>query len=163
MKSDQDHLINLHDMACIEARRPVLIAHRGGVIAANAPENSLGAIHLAAVHGYDMVELDVREAKDGKPVLFHGSSGHGLFTDCGVPNFVEELTSDELATLKSIVGATYSSDEEVDHLLKHMPPIIENLRDISPFWKDFKDGKMPARFSSEKREDSSRRILNVKR
>ena len=37
----------------------------------------------------------------------------------------------------------YNKDEEVDHLLKHMPSIIENLRGISPFWKDFKDGKMP--------------------
>ncbi len=41
----------------------------------------------------------------------------------------------------------YSKEEEVDHLLKHMPPIIENLRDISPFWQDFKDGKMSAAFA----------------
>jgi cysteine desulfurase len=41
----------------------------------------------------------------------------------------------------------YNNDEEVDHLLKHMPPIIENLRDISPFWKDFQDGKIPAAFT----------------
>lgn len=43
--------------------------------------------------------------------------------------------------------SVYNKDEEVDHLLKHMPPIIENLRGISPFWKDFKDGKMPAAFA----------------
>jgi glycerophosphoryl diester phosphodiesterase len=77
----------------------VLVAHRGGVIAANAPENSLAAIELAAVHGYDMVELDVREAKDGEPVLFHGLGGRGLLVDCGVPRFLQELTSDELAAL----------------------------------------------------------------
>jgi len=41
----------------------------------------------------------------------------------------------------------YNKDEEVDHLLKHMPPIIENLRDISPFWQDFKEGKLPAAFA----------------
>jgi hypothetical protein len=40
MKRDpQDERINLRDAACIRARRPVLVAHRGGVIAANAPEN----------------------------------------------------------------------------------------------------------------------------
>jgi cysteine desulfurase len=38
----------------------------------------------------------------------------------------------------------YSNDEEIDHLLKHLPPVIENLRNISPFWKDFKEGKMSA-------------------
>jgi cysteine desulfurase len=40
----------------------------------------------------------------------------------------------------------HNTDEEIDHLLEHMPGIIENLRNISPFWKDFKDGKMPAAF-----------------
>ena len=96
----QEGRINLRDGACIRARRPVLVAHRGGVIAANAPENSLGAIRLAAAHGYDMVELDVREAKDGEPVLFHGSAGRGLWMDCGVPHFVEELTAEELVALR---------------------------------------------------------------
>jgi cysteine desulfurase len=38
----------------------------------------------------------------------------------------------------------YNQDEEIDHLLKHMPGIIKNLRDISPFWKDFQAGKMSA-------------------
>ena len=92
--------INLHDPDAIRARWPVLVAHRGGVIAANAPENSLGAIHLAALHGYDMVELDLREARDGEPVLFHGSAGRGMWSDCGVPRFVEELTSEELVALR---------------------------------------------------------------
>jgi len=101
MKRDPDgERIDLRDAACIAARRPVLVAHRGGVIAANAPENTRGAILLAAVYGYDMVELDVREARDGEPVLFHGSAGRGLWMDCGVPHFVEELTAEELVALR---------------------------------------------------------------
>ncbi|MBN1936381.1 MAG: hypothetical protein JW934_17075, partial [Anaerolineae bacterium] len=100
MKHEQDGLIDLRDANCIRARRPLLVAHRGGVIGANAPENSLGAIRLAAVHGYDIVELDVREARDGEPVLLHGSGTRGLWIDCGVPHFLEELTSDELVALR---------------------------------------------------------------
>jgi len=101
MKRDPDEeRIDLREAECIAARRPVLVAHRGGVIAANAPENSLGAIRLAAVHGYDMVELDVREARDGEPVLFHGSAGRGLWMDCGVPRFVEEMSAGELVTVR---------------------------------------------------------------
>jgi hypothetical protein len=96
----EEERIDLRDAECIRTRRPLLVAHRGGVIAANAPENSLGAIRLAAVHGYDMVELDVREARDGEPVLFHGSAGRGLWMDCGVPHFVEELTADELVAVR---------------------------------------------------------------
>jgi len=30
----------------------------------------------------------------------------------------------------------YSTDEDVDHVLEHMPPIIARLREISPFWKN---------------------------
>ncbi len=40
--------------------------------------------------------------------------------------------------------SVYTRDQEVDHLVKHLPPIIENLRNISPFWKDFKEGRMSA-------------------
>jgi hypothetical protein len=101
MKRDPDEeRINLRDADCIRSLRPVLVAHRGGVIAANAPENSLGAIRLAAVYGYDMAELDVRETRDGEPVLFHGSAGRGLWMDCGVPHFVEEMSAAELASVR---------------------------------------------------------------
>jgi glycerophosphoryl diester phosphodiesterase len=92
--------INLHDPAALQARRPLIVAHRGGVIAANAPENSLAAIQLAALHGYDMVELDVRETKDGTLVLFHGLGGGSLLADCGVPAAVEDLTAAELAQVR---------------------------------------------------------------
>jgi cysteine desulfurase len=30
----------------------------------------------------------------------------------------------------------YNNDAEVDYVLKHMPPIISRLREISPFWKN---------------------------
>lgn len=70
-------MINLHDPADIAARRPILIAHRGGVIAPGAPENSQRAIELAAQQGYDLVELDICCAADHVPVLFHGHGGRG--------------------------------------------------------------------------------------
>jgi len=101
MKTDSAQgLINLHDPAALRARRPLLIAHRGGVIAANAPENSLAAIHLADIHGYDMVELDVRQAADGVPVLFHGLMGGNLLVDCAVQGAVEELSADQLTAMR---------------------------------------------------------------
>ncbi|MEZ4711986.1 MAG: glycerophosphodiester phosphodiesterase family protein [Caldilineaceae bacterium] len=94
------NLINLHDPVSIAAHRPILIAHRGGVVAARAPENSLRAIELAAQQGYDMVELDLRQAKDGVPVLFHGhGSRGGMLVDCGVAANIEDFTSVELAAI----------------------------------------------------------------
>jgi cysteine desulfurase len=31
----------------------------------------------------------------------------------------------------------YSTEEEIDYILEQLPPIIEKLRDISPFWRDY--------------------------
>lgn len=69
--SSDKELIDVRELAKVRARRPLLIAHRGGVVSARIPEGSLAAIREAARHGYDMVELDVRVTKDGAPVVFH--------------------------------------------------------------------------------------------
>jgi glycerophosphoryl diester phosphodiesterase len=46
-----------------------IIGHRG--CSPHAPENSLAAIHKAAEMGADGIEIDVRRAVDGVPVVFH--------------------------------------------------------------------------------------------
>jgi len=33
--------------------------------------------------------------------------------------------------------SVYNTKEEMDYIIEHLPPIIQRLRDISPFWKDF--------------------------
>lgn len=86
-------MITVRDIDGVRARRPFLVAHRGGVIAADAPENSLPAIRMAAAHGYAMVELDVMEAADAEPVLIHD----GLYINCGVRKPTHTLTSNEIS------------------------------------------------------------------
>ena len=49
-------LINFSDREDLIARRPIIIAHRGGVVSPRAAECSVSAIRLAADAGYDMVE-----------------------------------------------------------------------------------------------------------
>ena len=38
--------------------------------------------------------------------------------------------------------SVYNTEEEVDYVLEKMPPIIENLRQMSPFWKSEHAGKV---------------------
>jgi len=85
-------MIDLSNAEAVRTYRPFLIAHRGGVLAPGAPECSLAAMHLAAEHGYRMVEIDAQEAKDGEPVVYHDRT---LTRSCGVDKTIRELTSDE--------------------------------------------------------------------
>ena len=64
------------------------------------PENSLGAIRAAARHGYAAVELDVRASRDDQPVLFHGDWSRTLRVSCGVDRAVDQLTLDELRSIR---------------------------------------------------------------
>jgi len=96
---DGTELIDLRDAEVVRARRPLLIAHRGGAVGLDAPENSLAAIRRAAEHGYDMVELDVVCPKDGEPVLFHDRTGN-LLTNCGIDASVADLTAPEPCTIR---------------------------------------------------------------
>ena len=52
-----------------DSDRVIVVAHRGDW--RNAPENSLQAIKNCIDMGVDIVEIDVRETKDGHLVLMH--------------------------------------------------------------------------------------------
>jgi len=95
-------VLNVNDIESVRARAPFLVAHRGGVIEADAPENSRRALEKAADHGYAMVELDVFESRDGIPVLLHD----GLYINCGVRSRVADLTAAELT------GIHYRASDE---------------------------------------------------
>lgn len=94
-----DSMIDLRDPASWRARRPILIAHRGGVVGAGSPENSRKAIRQAAADGYDIVELDVTSSKDGVPMLFHGVGGRLRGTSAG-DGFPAEFTASELMAIR---------------------------------------------------------------
>jgi glycerophosphoryl diester phosphodiesterase len=64
---------------------PRWIAHRGA--GKLAPENTLAAFRLGAVHGYRMFECDAKLSADGVPFLLHDATldrttdGHGVASD----------------------------------------------------------------------------------
>lgn len=69
-------------------------AHRGDHL--QAPENSLEAITAAKAAGFGLVEMDVRQTKDGKLVLMHDATIDRTTTGSGA---VAELT---LAQIESV-------------------------------------------------------------
>lgn len=95
--SPQPELINVWDTAEVRARRPILIAHRGGVIMKDSPECSQKAVKLAALHRYDMIELDVRESKDHHPIVFHDQN---MMRACGIDGKISDFTKDELTKIR---------------------------------------------------------------
>ncbi len=68
-----------------------ITAHRGD--SSGAPENTLAAFELAIEKGADVIELDVRQTKDGEIVVMHDEN---LKRVCGVNKKVGELTFEEL-------------------------------------------------------------------
>lgn len=56
--------------------RPVVLAHRGA--SRHAPENTVAAFRLAAEHGADGIEVDLRFSNDGAVVLHHDPEIEGL-------------------------------------------------------------------------------------
>ncbi len=111
-------LIDLSDATAVRARRPLLIAHRGGVVTARSPECSLAAIRSAARHGYDLVELDIQESADGVPVVFHDRT---LQKACGLDQRVGELSAEELRKTKYLhVDETICDLDEALGLCKRL-------------------------------------------
>lgn len=52
--------------------QPMVIAHRGAM--GYAPENTLASFKLAIEIGADAIELDLRQTKDGVPVVLHDAT-----------------------------------------------------------------------------------------
>lgn len=89
-------LINFYDAESIESHKPILTAHRGGVVADDSPECSLAAIRLAKERGYSLVELDIRRSADGVAVVFHDEN---MLEACGTDQSVSNLTASEITTI----------------------------------------------------------------
>lgn len=89
-------IANLEDA---EDDKIMVVAHRGDW--RNAPENSLQAIENCIEMGVDMVEIDVRETKDGELVLMHDTSIERTTKASGK---VKDWTLDSLKTLNLVDG-----------------------------------------------------------
>jgi glycerophosphoryl diester phosphodiesterase len=63
--------LTLASVALMQAGDVRRIAHRGGVVSEQLAENSPSSLEEAIKRGFWMIEVDVRESKDGKLVVHH--------------------------------------------------------------------------------------------
>lgn len=78
-----------------------LIAHRGGVVDAERIENNVAAVEEAIKRNYDMLEVDIRESKDGQLVVHHDATFRRFYGD---GRALAEMTWEEIRTLRSDPG-----------------------------------------------------------
>jgi glycerophosphoryl diester phosphodiesterase len=81
---------------------PLIIGHRGA--SRHAPENTLAAFQMAIDAGADGIEIDVRLARDGVPVVIHDAD---LLRTAGLKKKIADLTSTELAGID--VGSWFNA------------------------------------------------------
>ena len=83
--------------------RLLLIAHRGGIVDADHPENSPSSVEAAIARGYWMLEVDVRRTRDGQAILHHDADFQRYYND---PRSVAGMTWAEVESLRATPGGT---------------------------------------------------------
>ncbi len=78
-----------------------LIAHRGGIVEGRYAENSESAIQAAIDRDYWMLEVDIRESKDGKLVVHHDEDFERFYGDS---RKVADMLWEEISQLRTPQG-----------------------------------------------------------
>lgn len=111
--------------------KPLIIAHRGA--SAIAPENTLAAFRQAIEDGAEGIEMDVRLAKDGVPVVFHDAK---LSRVGRCEGRVIDFSSRELGTLD--VGSWFNEKKPKKYDSTFSKEFVPTLRRTLEFLRDFK-------------------------
>lgn len=112
-----------------------IIAHRGA--SAYAPENTLAAFAKAVELGANMIELDVRQTKDGHLIVIHDATADRTMNGKGL---IEDLTIDEIRALDAGIWFSDKFKNEKIPLLEEVfvfiPDSIELLIEIKESSED---------------------------
>lgn len=91
-----------------DREKVTLVAHRG--YSAQAPENTVPAIQKAAEYGFDYVEIDIRQTKDGVWVLMHDED---IKSVCDKKGKVSSYTYYDLIACNVVKGANADEYENL--------------------------------------------------
>ncbi|MCU4927048.1 glycerophosphodiester phosphodiesterase [Halobacteria archaeon AArc-dxtr1] len=101
---------------------PAIIAHRG--FAGVAPENTVGAALAATEAGADAIEIDVRPAADGTPVVFHDDRLDGARDGRPLTDATGLVTE---TSLETVTGATVLGREPVPTLSQLLAAVPDTV------------------------------------
>jgi hypothetical protein len=91
--------VALFSFVALHKLEPIkLIAHRGGVVEDKFTENSMAALEEAIKRKYWMIEVDIRETKDGVAIVHHDPDFRRYYN---LDKKVNEMTWPEIAKLES--------------------------------------------------------------
>ena len=117
-----------------------LIAHRGGIVEGKYDEFDPASIQAAIDQGYFMLEIDVRETKDGVLIVHHDHDFMRFFND---PRRVDECSWEEIRSIKSAKGNYHPlSFEEVAKMCSGKVTVMIDVKvnDKSPdFYRKLED------------------------
>ena len=111
-----------------KSQSPLIIGHRGA--SAVAPENTLAAFSHAFDGGADGIELDVRLANDGVPVVIHDAT---LKRTGGDTRAVAEMSSAELARID--VGSWFNRTQPRLARREYSKEFVPTLEEVFPILK----------------------------
>ena len=101
----------------------ILIAHRSGP--GVYPEQSVASARNALKDGADMVEMDVRQTKDGAPVICHDPDTLRMF---GTGGNVDTLTLQEFLAMRHVTDRSYAPHTLEDVLSCGVKPLLLHLK-----------------------------------
>ena len=97
----------------------LIIAHRSGP--GVYPEQSIMSAREAVKNGADIVEMDVRETKDGVPVICHDDDTLRMF---GVPGDVKDFTLQEFMAMRHVSDRSFAPHTLEDVLACGVKPLL---------------------------------------
>lgn len=89
---------------------PLLFVHRG---VAGLPENSISAYQAAFNQGFNAIELDIRQSRDGTVIVFHDENGKRLL---GIDSAIADLDWNSLKK-KEIIGSHGDKIQKLDDII----------------------------------------------
>lgn len=107
-----------------------LIAHRGGIVEGKYNEFDPASIQAAIDQGYDMLEVDVQDTKDGVLILNHDQTFTRYYND---PRLVDDMTWDEVKNLHAEKGNYHPvSFEELAQICTGKVKLMIDIKEKKP-------------------------------